>query len=99
MQCLHINCGSSRRGFLSGLAALGAGSLLAGCETLDKSSARASRIDIHHHIAPPSYSAELKAMNREHAAWSIQATLDDMDKSGITTALTSLINQIGRAHV
>ncbi len=92
MQCLHINCGSSRRGFLSGLAALGAGSLLSGCETLDKSYAKTPRIDIHHHIAPPSYSAELKSMNREHAAWSIQATLDDMDKSGISTALTSLIN-------
>jgi hypothetical protein len=92
MQCLHINCGASRRGFLSGLAALGAGSLLPGCESLDKNASKASRIDIHYHIAPPSYSAELKSMNREHAAWSIQATLDDMDKSGISTALTSLIN-------
>jgi uncharacterized lipoprotein YajG len=46
MQCLHINCGSSRRGFLSGLAALGAGSLLSGCETLDKSYAKTPRIDI-----------------------------------------------------
>jgi len=31
-------------------------------------------------------------MMRGHAKWSVQASLEDMDKSGIATALTSLIN-------
>ena len=35
------------------------------------------RIDVHHHIAPPNYSAALKAMKRSHAAWSIEASLED----------------------
>ena len=83
---------ASRRAFLTGAAALGAGALLPGCQTAGVAAARAQRIDVHHHIAPPSYSSALKAMKRGHAAWSIGASLEDMDKSGIATAMTSLIN-------
>ena len=82
-----------RRRFLSGLAALGAGALLPGCQTAGGGAGgKPYRIDVHHHIAPPAYSAALKAMMRGHARWSVQASLEDMDKSGIATALTSLIN-------
>jgi predicted TIM-barrel fold metal-dependent hydrolase len=90
----HLLMAPARRNFLTGLAALGAGALLPGCETTGGAAAggKPHRIDVHHHIAPPSYSAALKQMMRGHARWSVQASLEDMDKSGIATALTSLIN-------
>ena len=88
----HLLIAPSRRNFLTGLAALGAGALLPGCETMGGTGGKPHRIDVHHHIAPPAYSSALKAMMRGHAKWSVQATLEDMDKSGIATAITSLIN-------
>ena len=83
-----------RRNFLTGLAALGAGTILPGCQTTGTQAAggKPYRIDVHHHIAPPAYSAALKSMMRGHAAWSPQASIEDMDKSGIATSITSLIN-------
>ena len=89
----HLLIAPSRRNFLTGLAALGAGALLPGCETTGSAAGgKPHRIDVHHHIAPPSYSAQLKSMMRGHAKWSVEATLEDMDKSGIATAVTSMIN-------
>jgi hypothetical protein len=82
---------ASRRKFLSGMAAFGAAALLPGCQTAG-TDGKPYRIDVHHHIAPPAYSSALKSMMRGHARWSVQASLDDMDKNGIATALTSLIN-------
>ena len=85
----------SRRAFLAGLAALGAGAVLPGCLTTaatGTAGGKPYRIDVHHHIAPPAYSSALKAMMRGHARWSPQASIEDMDKSGIATSITSLIN-------
>jgi len=84
----------SRRAFLAGLAALGAGAVLPGCQTPGAGAAggKPYRIDVHHHFAPPAYSAALKAMMRGHAKWSVQGTLEEMDKSGTATCFTSLIN-------
>ena len=84
----------TRREFIAGLGALGASALLPGCQTAGGGSAagKPHKIDVHHHIAPPAYSSALKAMMRGHAKWSPQASLDDMGKSGIATAITSLIN-------
>jgi len=85
--------GLSRRRFLARLTALGAGAMLTGCQTTASTeSGTPHRIDVHHHIAPPGYSKELTAIKRTHAQWSIEATLDEMEKSGIATAFTSLIN-------
>ena len=92
---VHVQPLQSRRRFLSGLTALGAGALMPGCQTAGPAPAAAGkpyRVDVHHHIAPPAYSTALKAMMRVHAPWSVQASLEDMDKSGIATAITSLIN-------
>ena len=78
------------------MAALGAGALLPGCQSTGaaghESAGAPRRIDIHHHIAFPGYLAQLKARMRGHAAWSVQRSLEDMDKSGIATSVTSLIN-------
>ena len=83
----------SRRRFLAGLTALGASTVLPGCQTTASSEpGKSYLIDVHHHIAPPGYSKELKALNQSHAKWSVEATLDEMEKSGIQTAFTSLIN-------
>ncbi|HKU71880.1 MAG TPA: amidohydrolase family protein [Burkholderiales bacterium] len=82
-----------RRRFLAGAAALGAAALLPGCQSAGGGAGgKPYRIDVHHHIAPPEYSSALKAMMRGHAKWSVQASLEDMDKSGIATSITSLIN-------
>jgi predicted TIM-barrel fold metal-dependent hydrolase len=81
----------SRRGFLTGIGALGAGVLLPGCATTGLPSGQPHRIDVHHHFVAPTYSAALKARGQGHIAWSVQKSLDDMDKSGIATSLTSLI--------
>lgn len=86
--------GLPRRRFLTGLTALGAGALFPGCQTTGAGSAggKPYRIDVHHHFAPPGYSSALKDMMRGHAKWSVQGTLEEMDKSGIATCFTSLIN-------
>ncbi|MGH8641620.1 MAG: amidohydrolase family protein [Burkholderiales bacterium] len=91
----HVRPIGSRRSFLTGMTALGASTLMPGCQTAGQAPAAAGksfRIDVHHHIAPPAYSAALKEMMRGHAKWSPQASLEDMDKSGIQTSITSLIN-------
>lgn len=49
------------------------------------------RIDIHHHIVSPGYSAALKERGQKHAPWSVDKSLDDMDRHGIATSVTSLI--------
>jgi predicted TIM-barrel fold metal-dependent hydrolase len=81
----------ARRAFLGSIAALGASALFPGCASVETGTA-ARRIDVHHHIAPPAYTAALKERMRGHAPWSVQRSLEDMDKSGIATSVTSLIN-------
>lgn len=81
----------SRRGFLAGLGALGAGALIPGCATMGPGSGSPQRIDVHHHFVAPTFSAALKARGQGHIAWSVQRSLEDMDKSGIATSLLSLI--------
>ncbi len=79
-----------RRKFLTGAAAL-----FPGCQTAGTGAAsgKPHRIDVHHHFAFPSFMAELKKIKRRgHARWSPQMSLEDMDKSGIATAITSLLN-------
>src|SRR5262249_22020769 len=54
--------------------------------------AKPHRIDVHHHIAPPSWLAAMDAIRRSDfplANWSVQKTIEDMDKGGVATAMTS----------
>src|ERR1700722_11163243 len=49
------------------------------------------RIDVHHHIAPPSYVAEMKSLLFPPTlAWSPQKSIEDMDKAGVATSITSI---------
>jgi 6-methylsalicylate decarboxylase len=94
LSCL---CGPSRRGFLGGLAGLGAGSLLPGCASVSPEAS--NRIDIHHHVFSPAYVAELARVNQAPPIvrnWSLAKTLDDMDQAGVATSLMSVTTpQVG----
>jgi predicted TIM-barrel fold metal-dependent hydrolase len=90
----------SRRGFLGGLGAIssaGLAGLLTGCGTGGRAAAAAGaaprRIDVHHHVVPPAYAAELKSRGLGNAPkWSPQMSIEDMDANGIATSLLSLMN-------
>ncbi len=85
-----------RRRFLRGAAALGAASLLPGCETTGKSAVAAApqRIDIHHHLLPPKYVAELPTLIKGESPptnWTPARSLEDMDRNGIAMSMLSLM--------
>ncbi len=96
--------GATRRGFLQGsLSSLGAASArslglgglglsaLAACVSTPIKT-QSSRIDVHHHIAPPPWVSALKKSKLDSPPvnnWTVQRSLDDMDKAGISTAMTS----------
>jgi 6-methylsalicylate decarboxylase len=50
------------------------------------------RIDVHHHIASPGWLQAMKLIGADDpviANWSVQKSLDDMDKGGVATAVLS----------
>ena len=52
-----------------------------------------NRIDVHHHISPPGYIAELDPkgiLTKETRNWTPQQSLDEMDRGGVQAALTSI---------
>src|SRR5215467_15440582 len=83
----------SRRRLLTGAAALG--SVAAGNISLSWPSlaqAKPHRIDVHHHISPPTWLDAVKKAKLDNppmANWSVQKSLDDMDKAGIAVAMCS----------
>ena len=84
--------GVSRRQLLAGgAAALAAGSV-ANFPLPALAQAKPHRIDVHHHISPPPWLDGLKKLNLTNppmANWSVQKTLEDMDKGGVAIAITS----------
>ena len=67
------------------------------CEPKEKPATLGSgRIDVHHHIIPPDYTAAMKRIGKNLVGgvtipdWSIQNSLDMMDKNGIAAAITSM---------
>jgi 6-methylsalicylate decarboxylase len=86
-----------RRGFMAGVTALGTGlatptlatTALAGPTGVQP---RPWRIDVHHHIVPPTWLAALKAANLDTPPtrnWAPQHSIEDMDQGGVATAITS----------
>jgi 6-methylsalicylate decarboxylase len=84
----------SRRGFMLGAGALAlttaSGGGRAAAQTAD---AKAFRIDVHHHLSPPTH---VTASNESGFGdplmknWTIEKTLADMEKGGIATAMLSV---------
>ena len=90
-------CDTPRRGFLAGLLAMGAGSVLPGCTASSVTGMSAApvrnRIDIHHHLFSPAYVAELTKANLAPPivrGWSVARTLEDMEKAGVATSILSV---------
>jgi predicted TIM-barrel fold metal-dependent hydrolase len=81
----------SRRNILAaGVASLAA--LTASPPALAQTAPK-TRIDVHHHFVPPAH-ADVMATRRSGGRppkWSPQMSLDEMDKSGIATAIVSLV--------
>jgi 6-methylsalicylate decarboxylase len=57
--------------------------------------AATSRIDIHHHFAPPAWIAEVKGrplLQPANATWTPEQSIDDMDRAGTAAAVISITN-------
>src|ERR1700761_4729638 len=79
-----------RRDIMSGLATLGFSTFLKPGASRAQG---AGRIDVHHHILPPKYMAELAHLDPAEKLqpwWTPALSIEDMDKNGVATALTSL---------
>jgi predicted TIM-barrel fold metal-dependent hydrolase len=91
--CGCPDAGTSRRGFLAGTAATAAvagGALWLPGRGIGQ--AAAHRIDVHHHITPPAWLEVVRKAKKDNppmANWSVQKSLEDMDKAGIATSITS----------
>lgn len=84
----------SRRNFVAGgIAALGLGAVAsAGTPVKMFAQATPRRIDVHHHLSPPPWVDALKKAGLESppvTGWTPQRSLDDMDKAGVATSITS----------
>ncbi len=82
----------SRRSFLAGIGAIGAGALLGSKESWAFAGGNSGRIDVHHHFTSPGYLEFLKKYNRGAggAGWFLEKDLEDLDKSGTTNAILSI---------
>jgi predicted TIM-barrel fold metal-dependent hydrolase len=82
----------TRRDFF--LRTCGAGALIADSLLFAQTPARpANRIDVHHHVSPPKWVAELSSKGLatgDITGWSVARTLDDMDKAGVATSVVSV---------
>ena len=80
----------ARRNFLAGgLAALGLGASMMRANA--QTPAEKTRIDVHHHYVPPLQGEAKKRSGSPPPQWSVQSSLDDMDKAGVKTAVLSLV--------
>jgi predicted TIM-barrel fold metal-dependent hydrolase len=95
--------GTSRRDFLKAAAVVGASTMLSASGLMAQTqstagSVKPNRIDVHHHILPPPYMLRardriLAISDRDHSAilnWTPARAVEEMDKNGIATAITSL---------
>ena len=85
----------SRRDFLTGLTAVASTAAIVRWAAADTSAAPGTGrcVDVHHHLAPPGYVAELapkKLLQPVSLNWTPVKSLEDMDKAGVATAILSI---------
>jgi predicted TIM-barrel fold metal-dependent hydrolase len=88
--CCNEPAGLSRRGFLASAVGAAAATALTPSRTLAQP-AKPARVDVHHHMVPPAHAEFLTKKNVPAIKCSVTMSLDDMDKSGIKTAMLSQI--------
>src|SRR5437763_1696230 len=82
------NGGTSGFGFAAGP---GSPAALAQSGSSTANAGKPHRIDTHHHIAPPKFMEEMRTLLQPPTlAWSIEKSIEDMDKAGVATAITSI---------
>jgi 6-methylsalicylate decarboxylase len=87
-------CRHGRRQVLAGLAAAAAGGWLGAARAEDTASgAKPHRIDVHHHMAPPAYIAEIgrtMPVRGPLQGWTPAGSIEDMDRAQVATAMLSI---------
>lgn len=88
-------CNSSRRQFLTALAAFGVCTVLPTEATEAQTRTKHRLIDLHHHFFPPAFVAaaldKFTARSRPIVSeWTPQKALEEMDKNGVATAILSI---------
>jgi predicted TIM-barrel fold metal-dependent hydrolase len=95
----HRDGGTSRRQFLTSLAALGLGATLpAGAALAQGGAPRLSLVDTHHHFYAPEYQKawldwedqRKLPHNALQASWTPAQSLEEMDRNGVRAAVLSL---------
>ncbi len=90
---MYCNCTSSRRNFLSALVGGVASTVIPGQATAQQTVLGSrDRIDTHHHFFAPTLlnaMVEKKIAAKPALEWSLNATLDDMNRAGTATAILS----------
>ena len=82
----------SRRSVLGGAAGLALGGLVPSSGSAETPT-KASLVDVHHHLAPPAYIADLKKRKLglpQTLEWTPEKSLADMDAAGVATAFLSI---------
>jgi predicted TIM-barrel fold metal-dependent hydrolase len=83
----------SRRHFVAGAAATAAIGLSKGAAAQTAETTKPYRIDVHHHLSPPTYIAAANANNFGEIPmknWTPEKTLADMDRAGVAVAMLSV---------
>ncbi len=82
---------TTRRTILGGMTAFGASAMLPASVRVAEAAMpkKHQRIDVHHHFVLPDY-AERGGKTPPLKNWSVQKSLEDMDKGGVTTAMLSV---------
>src|ERR1700724_3935146 len=88
-QPMALPANPARRNFLAGgLAALGLGASAVPASA--QAAPEKTRIDVHHHYVPPVQGEAMAKHGGQAPKWSLQSSLADMEKAGVTTAVLSL---------